>query len=157
MEIVKRVTTETAHIVRNAFSVRCSMSVHGHKLLWEIVLTGPIDKTSGMIIDFKALKPIKDFIDKFDHATILWKDEQEHIKQFFLDNFDRVVITQKNPTAENMSRLVLKVSNNILHEQFGADYLIKEVRVWETDTGCAIADEFDEDDNITLLQSRSGE
>jgi len=150
--ILKKYTTEMAHIVRNAYSQRCANSIHGHSVNWEVYVEGPILESTGMVIDFKQLQSIKNFIDRFDHSTILWNDEKPEIISFFQNNFERVVTTIKNPTAENMARLVLRAANVIIASEFGDEYLVKEVRVWETVTGCGIATEYDDDDIIATEQ-----
>lgn len=149
--IIKKFKTETAHIVRNAFTKRCQ-TLHGHSGLWELYVNGPISEETGMVIDFKALQPIKDLIDKFDHSTVLWSKEEETIKYFFLNNFSRILITNKNCTAENMARLVLKYSNEIIKENFGKEYSVVKVKLWETESGCAEATEYDENDIFSYEQ-----
>ncbi len=149
--IIKKITTETAHIVRNAATKRCQ-TFHGHRYQWEIYVDGPIDPETGMVLDFKLLKPIKDFINKFDHSTVLWDKEDETIKYFFLNNFSRILIMRKNCTAENMARLALKYTNEIIKKEFGENYSVSKVRVWETETGCAESTEYDENDIFIFEQ-----
>ena len=67
-------------------------------------------------MDFIELKPIKDFLDMFDHSAVLWEQEPiQDINTFFLDNFRRVVTMKKNPTAENMSALLAKYVLDLLN------------------------------------------
>lgn len=149
MEIIKKFKSETAHIVRNAFSKRCSFSVHGHQYLFEVGIEGPV-QSDGMVLDFKRLSPITTFIDLFDHSTILWQREKEEIKDFFKNNFNRVLIMEKNPTAENMVRLVAKFVSEWLKKEYSFCSL-SFVRIWETESGSARSSEFDEDDVFTFV------
>lgn len=145
--IVKTYVTETAHIVREAVSERCKYNIHGHSYTWEIIITGPIQE-NGMVLDFKQLKPIKDFIDNFDHACVFWSKEDPEILNFFLDKFKRVIIMEKNCTAENMSRIVHAL---VVDKFLGNNKSFKvSVRVWETATGSAISNESNSTDNCTF-------
>lgn len=150
VEIVKSFRTETAHIVRDAFSKRCAFSFHGHSYLWEVGIEGPVQE-DGMVIDFGRLSEIKKFIDIMDHASILWEKESEEIKKFFLKNFVRVLIMKKNITAENMVRLVHKFVTEWLVTTGIDDIHVTYVKAWETVTGSAITKEHDEDDVFTLI------
>lgn len=148
MKILKTFETETAHIVRDAVSERCKYNVHGHSYRWEVSITsGHFVQPNGMVLDFKELKPIKEFIDLFDHATVFWSEEDFKIIDFFRDNFKRVLVMEKNTTAENMARLLFKFTSNWLHVNYnGREIFVDHVGVWETRTGCGIAEEFDERD-----------
>lgn len=153
MVIKKIFKTETAHIVRNAYSNRCKYNIHGHSYKWIIHIEGPIDEKTGMIIDFKQLNPIKKYIDQFDHTTVLWKKEKKYIKDFFLKNFKRVIIMEQNPTAENMARLIYGfVSKWLITFSWDpttpyydrlSKFKVNLVEVWETETGCGVANNYD--------------
>ena len=56
MEIIKKFRSETAHIVRNAFSKHCAFSIHGHSYIYEVGISGKV-KDDGMVLDFKRLLP----------------------------------------------------------------------------------------------------
>jgi len=146
--IVKTYITETAHIVREAISERCKHNIHGHSYTWEILITGPIQQ-NGMVLDFKQLKPIKEFIDHFDHSCVFWSKEEPEILEFFLDKFKRVIIMNKNCTAENMARVVhALVVDKFLNNN--KNFKVS-VRVWETATGSAISNESDPSDSCTFF------
>jgi len=148
--ISKTYKTETAHIVRNAFSERCKFNVHGHSYKWVVHVKGHVNEKTGMVIDFGALKPIKDFIDQFDHAMVLWEKDDINFIQFFKDNTQRHIIMKKNTTAENMASLVYGFVEKWLVKKYlmHSNVYVQKVEVWETDTGRAIATSFDEDDII---------
>ena len=150
--ISKLYETETAHIVRNAVSRRCAMNFHGHSYKWEIFIDGPIDELDGMIIDFGNLKFVREFIDQFDHSMVLWSKERDDIIDFFKDNVERLIIMKKNPTAENMARLVHRQLSIMINEKFGSEYCISKVYVNETRTGKAIAECSDCKDYISFVK-----
>lgn len=155
MKIEKTFKSETSHIVRNAVSSRCAYNSHGHSYQYQVVIEGPVNNDTGMILDFKELKPIKEFIDKFDHASVLWERESKEFKDFFLKEFKRVIIMKKNCTAECMASLIHKFTQDWLDEAHSLPdfhpYKCVEVRVHETETGCAIADSSDENDVCVYL------
>lgn len=150
MKITKQFKSETAHIVRNAYSTRCAYSVHGHSYIYEVTIEGDVDSKCGMVLDFKRLSPIKELIDQFDHSTILWSEETPEVKDFFIQHFERVIIMNKNPTAENMVRLFSKEITEWLTEVEGT-YTLESIRIWETSTGSAEGSEYDEDDTINFI------
>jgi 6-pyruvoyltetrahydropterin/6-carboxytetrahydropterin synthase len=134
--------------VRLASSERCKYSIHGHSYKYHIKIQDnfPLGE-NGMVIDFIDLKPVKDFIDKLDHATVLWYHDELSFKEFFHNNCRRVIEMKKNTTAENMSRLVFRFVKDWLFQTYPNRKLtILEVKVWETETGCGIATSCDEED-----------
>lgn len=147
--IIKCYETETAHIVRGASSERCKFNVHGHSYKWEVEITGKINE-AGMVIDFIDLKPIREFIDQFDHAMVLWSKEDPNFINFFKENCRRVVIMNKNTTAENMASLVFNYIKNWLFSTYQLHMCIR-VSVWETRTGCGVATDCDSEDIIIPL------
>jgi|APSaa5957512622_1039677.scaffolds.fasta_scaffold96352_2 6-pyruvoyltetrahydropterin/6-carboxytetrahydropterin synthase len=158
MVISKTYKTETAHIVRNAYSTRCKFNVHGHSYKWIVHIRGEVNKKTGMVIDFGNLKSVKQFIDQFDHTMVLWKDDDPDFIQFFKSNVKRLIIMNKNTTAENMAALVYKFVDSWLKEEYmpktyvEMEYRVDKVEVWETETGRAIAASCDENDTITYKQ-----
>jgi 6-pyruvoyltetrahydropterin/6-carboxytetrahydropterin synthase len=147
--IQKKFTSETAHIVRNAVTKRCSENIHGHTFVWSVVIGGEINEETGMILDFKSLQPVKDFIDTFDHSTVFWNKEDTIIIEFFKANFKRVVITKKNPTAENMARLLLCFIDKWINSlNLKNSVYVDSVEIWETQNASATAFEYDENDVI---------
>ena len=148
MKITKTFKTETAHIVRDAFSERCKYNIHGHSYLWELTIEGNLDN-AGMVVDFGALSSIKKFVDKFDHSTVFWSREDQTVLSFFYDNFKRVITMMHNPTAENMARLLLKFANDQFAQMGWTNIKAHSVTVHETTTGRATAYEYNFDDVIS--------
>lgn len=143
ISISKIFKTETAHIVRNAISKRCKFNVHGHSYKWIVTIKGPINPETGMVLDFKELKPIGNFIDNFDHAMVLWGEDNPEFIDFFIKNTQRHLIMKKNPTAENMASLVHKFVVDWLTTNYGHEYFCKQIEVWETETGKATSTSHD--------------
>jgi 6-pyruvoyltetrahydropterin/6-carboxytetrahydropterin synthase len=151
MEIKKILKTETAHIVRDAVSTRCKYNIHGHSYKWIVHIQSQELKENGMVLDFKELEFIKQYIDMFDHSCVFYEGENKAILQFFRANFKRIIVMKHNPTAENMARLIHNYTNNCLR---GTPYTCPQVEVWETETGCGIAYDSDNDDIITKEYTR---
>ena len=153
MEITKKYRAEYAHIVRGAYSERCRYNVHGHSGLFEITLQSEELDSAGMVVDFGNLKPIKQLIDLFDHTMLLWEGENEEVKDFFKNNFERVIIMKQNTTAENMARVIADYAEEIVTTNFD-DVNIKSVTVHETATGRATKYAYETDaykDSFTFI------
>jgi len=145
--IHKTFITETAHIVRKASSTRCKFNIHGHSYKWIVHIKSKNLNSAGMVLDFKDMGKIGDFIDQFDHSVVFWSQEEHSILEFFFDNFKRVIVMQQNPTAENMARLIFQFCKGNLPT--GIE--VYKVEVWETAKGCAEATESDTTDVINHL------
>ena len=136
MNIVKKYEFEMAHIVRNAYTRRCSHSIHGHTYTAEIGLaqdhkrkldelkldvidsqfTDILDGAQ-MIVDFGHLKSfVKPFIDSFDHTTLLWSKDEPEVIEFFKNNFERVIIMPVSSSCEMMSMIFAYTINRLFDE-----------------------------------------
>lgn len=148
MKIRKLYKFESAHIVRDAISRRCSHSFHGHSGEVEVFLkSNHLDK-AGMVYDFGAMKElIGSFLDMFDHSVHLWEDEKPHIIEFFKQENERWVILPCNPTAENYALLFKDIINELLSQSEytngEGDVYCSGVRYHETRTGWAESDDND--------------
>lgn len=152
MKIRKEFKVESAHIVRNASSYRCSHSIHGHSAVIEVFLTGNKLDNAGMIYDFGLMKStIKEFIDSMDHCYILWKNDDENFKDFIKNNCDRWIELPFNPSAECLSLYLHFWINYILNHTRAnngeGDVRCCGVRYHETATGFAEScdDDFNDD------------
>lgn len=119
VKVSKSFTFESAHHLLN-YCGPCEFN-HGHSYSLEIVLYGPVNRDTGMVIDYKELKTIveKYVINVFDHATIN-------------DKMDC------NPTAENMLFFIW--------EKLEKEGLVKglyEVSLKETATSTATINKYD--------------
>lgn len=148
MKIRKLYKIESAHIVRGAYSQRCSHSYHGHSGIIEVFFKAKDLDNAGMVVDFGALKDVVgSFIDMFDHSVHLWKEDNKENIEFFKKNNQRYIILPCNPTAENYSILFRDCINELLdhlHLYEGLkDVYCSGVRYHETSTGYAESDEDD--------------
>lgn len=147
MKIRKLYRIESAHIVKNAYSQRCSHSYHGHSGVIEVFFKSDKLDNAGMIFDFGAMKTtIGSFLDMFDHSAHLWDKDEKGI-EFFSDVNERYIILPCNPTAENYCILFRDCINEILkksHKYSGAgEVKCIGVRYHETATGYAESEEDD--------------
>jgi 6-pyruvoyltetrahydropterin/6-carboxytetrahydropterin synthase len=87
---------------------------HGHNYIVEVLVSGPVDPETGMVVNMAALDDVvrTNVIARFDHANL----NLDHLFQ------NRV------PTTENLSRVVFALLKNALP----AGYL-ERVRVEETE------------------------
>ena len=88
---------------------------HGHNYLLDVTVRGPIDPTTGMVIDLSELKRIvgETVVDRFDHADL---------------NAD-ALFRGRVPTTENIAIAIW----DLLVPKLGAERLW-QVRVWEDAT-----------------------
>lgn len=83
VEVGKFFTFESAHHLLN-YCGPCE-NTHGHSYNLEIYLYGPVNRDTGMVIDYRELKTI--------------------VNKYVIDEYDHCIINEKmdcNPTAENM-------------------------------------------------------
>lgn len=142
MVIRKLYRVETAHIVRNCSTKKCSNSIHGHMGVIEIFLTSDKLDSGSMLVDFGLLKgPIHDFIDSFDHSLSLWCKESPEYLGYQSSWSDRNIILPVSPSAESYSLMFLFVIDKIIkNTQFNngeGNVQITSVRYHETITGYA--------------------
>lgn len=144
MKIRKEFRVESAHIVRNCFSHRCSHSLHGHSAVIEVVLNGTQLDNAQMLYDFGLMKgTVKEFVDSMDHCYILCSRDSEEFKNFIKSNCDRWIELPFNPSAEMLSVYLLKYIQHIIHRTItrnGEGLIdVDSVRYHETTTGWAEA------------------
>lgn len=153
--VTKTMYTETAHRLVDYPQGRCQ-HLHGHSYKWEVTVA-MINKDNdgldsrGMVLDFKDLKQVMmEYIDKYDHALILCKDDPlvEMCSKdplfskgglgYFLRSTagkdPRLFVMSFNPTAENLVNFVAKELNDAML-LLGA--YVKSVTVWETSSSSA--------------------
>lgn len=156
MVIRKEYKVESAHIVRNCTSHRCSHSIHGHSAVIEVMLEGKELDNAQMLYDFGLMKgTVKEFIDSMDHCYILCDRDTNEFKDFIKQNCDRWIELPFNPSAEMLSIFLFKNIQNILSRTLFSngediDLDVKSVRYHETTTGWAEAD-FQDVKNIWKL------
>ena len=148
MVIRKEFRVESAHIVRNCTSERCSHSIHGHSAVIELFFESDQLDNAQMVMDFGLMKTsIKQFIDSTDHCYLLCDKDKPEFKEFITKECDRYIMLPFNPSAEMLSLYIFKNVSNILNltnlvngEQ---NVKLKAVRYSETVTGYAECNEDD--------------
>ena len=149
MIIRKEFRVESAHIVRNCTSHRCSHSIHGHSAVIEVFLESNRLDNAQMVYDFGLMKgTVKQFVDSMDHCYLLCSKDSEEFKEFIKQNCDRWIELPFNPSAEMLSMYILHNVQRIIDRTIknnGEDPCLKvmSVRYHETTTGFAWA--FQED------------
>lgn len=144
MIIRKQFNVESAHIVRNCTSERCSHSIHGHSAVIELFFESDTLDNAQMVMDFGLMKgSIKQFIDSMDHCYLLCSKEEYDYKSFIKKECDRYIELPFNPSAEMLSTFILAGVNYIISKtQFNngeTDVRCVSVRYHETATGYAQA------------------
>lgn len=166
MKIRKEFTVESAHIVRNCTSHRCSHSIHGHSAKIEVFFESEYLDNAQMVYDFGLMKStIKEFIDSMDHSYLLCKHDGSQFKRFIKESCDRWIELPCNPTAEMLSVFIMNGINTIMKNtrtQNGECRSLRctAVRYHETSTGYAECDQSDVDrlrDNIMLSDTAFSE
>ena len=144
MKIRKEFRVESAHIVRNCTSHRCSHSVHGHSAVIEVMLEGRTLDNAQMLYDFGLMKgTVKEFIDSMDHCYILCSKDSQEFKDFIKANCERWIELPFNPSAEMLSVYLLNyiqhIFNMTIKNNGEGDVIVNSVRYHETTTGWAEA------------------
>lgn len=89
MDIYKIFTFEAAHHLPNVPEGHKCKRLHGHSFEVTLTVTGPVDDTSGWVIDFADVKAaFKPTLDRLDH--------------YYLNDIKGL----ENPTSENIARWI---------------------------------------------------
>ncbi len=133
-----------SHRVYDAYTRRCSHSIHGHSYKLELVLFGNVPDQAHMVMDFGFVKKyFHPFVDSFDHSHMLWyKPEIMEEIVFIQDNNERWIVAPFSSTAEMQAKMFMSYSIkaiNMLKEMKLIDQGVypASVIVHETDTGYA--------------------
>jgi queuosine biosynthesis protein QueD len=150
--ITKEFMVHYAHIVPNAYCEPCR-TIHGHSAKIAVHLCGRVDNKTGMIMDFKQLKEyISPVIDMFDHSVIL--NESDKHAEYFYKNFERVLLLNCDPTAENLSTILYKEINDVLLTKIQSTICsVFKVDFWETSSAYASCTN-DYDNTACITKSR---
>ncbi|MCC6493480.1 MAG: 6-carboxytetrahydropterin synthase [Pirellulales bacterium] len=101
--------------------------LHGHNGLAVIAIEGPELDDRGMLVDFSDIKSaVSTWIDQnLDHRMLLHRDDP--VVGLLQDMGEPVYLLDRNPTAENIARLIFEESAKL---QLSVP--IVEVKLWET-------------------------
>jgi len=122
MYTVKVITSfSAAHSLRN-YKGKCE-NVHGHNWRVEALVSSESLDSLGMVVDFSKLKKqLVDVIRKLDHSYLN----------------DSGYFSRHNPSSEEIAGFIFQKLKGKVGKQ-GAS--LKEIRVWETDSSCAVYNE----------------
>ena len=117
MKIGKHFEFEASHILPK-HPGKCGR-MHGHSYKLTVLVDGPVEKDSGMVIDFFAIKDIvkEEILNKYDHR---------HMNDYF-----------DNPTSENMAQEFFKVINEKLKKKTNGKVKLSSLRLYETSNSFA--------------------
>lgn len=104
--------------------------LHGHNARAVITLESSALDKRGMVKDFSELKRLVwEWLDsEIDHTLLLHKDDP--ILPLLQDSGERVRVTEENPTAEVIARMI--------YEYVAAkNFPVTDVTLWETETSYA--------------------
>jgi len=131
-KVRKRFKFECAHKLNSSYS-KCCQNVHGHGYICDVILSSTKLNDDGMVMDFGELKDkIQRIFDQYDHSTVVTDG-----LQYELPEGTSVVLSEGNPTAENMAKAIYHEIEKALNIDENSDIQLDKVVVHETDTGYA--------------------
>lgn len=128
LSITKKFRFEAAHAILN-YDGLCK-NIHGHSYELLVTVSGPKDKNTQMVMDFKLLKKIveEEFLHMADHALFLNK---HHPRATELDTYQgKKFMMDGEPTAENIIETIAALTRNKLP----AGIKLKKLRLYETES-----------------------
>jgi 6-pyruvoyltetrahydropterin/6-carboxytetrahydropterin synthase len=138
IRITKQFNFETAHALWN-YDGKCK-NIHGHTYKMFVTIIGEPNQNElspkyGMVMDFGDLKRIikENIIDIYDHTVILNRNAQTEKFKNIEQMFDRFIITDYQPTCENM---VIEFSE-IIKSKLPNNLSLHNLRLYETETSYA--------------------
>jgi 6-pyruvoyltetrahydropterin/6-carboxytetrahydropterin synthase len=69
-QIAKRFEFSAAHHLTGLRAGHPCAEPHGHNYDVELILSGPVDRSCGMVLDYLAMAPFKAYVDKLDHHDL---------------------------------------------------------------------------------------
>ena len=127
-QITKEISFCYGHRLIN-YNGKCA-NLHGHNGVAAITIESAKLDELGMVMDFSEIKTtISKWIDEtLDHRMLLHKDDPilPHMRQLN----ELVFVMDKNPTAENIARIIFDYANS-------KGYRVTDVKLWETPSSCA--------------------
>lgn len=108
VRVTKEFTFESAHVL-TGYDGLCSQ-IHGHSYRLFVTVIGipsvaENDPKRGMVMDFGVLKEIvkRLIVDRMDHSLVLRRDAADgELAGELKRHFDRIIVTDYQPTCENM-------------------------------------------------------
>jgi 6-pyruvoyltetrahydropterin/6-carboxytetrahydropterin synthase len=148
MIIRKLFKYEMSHRVVDAYTRRCSHSIHGHSYKLELLFQGNQPDDAQMVMDFGLVKKyFHPFVDSFDHAHAIWdgKDNTSEEVAYIKAHNERWITMPFSSTAEMQAKMFYtwgSIALNELHRKkiITNDVWMNGAIVHETDTGYALYD-----------------
>lgn len=136
MKLTCDFTFDAAHRILG-HSGKCAY-LHGHTYRLEVTVSAVELNALGMVMDFDDLRAVvkKAVLDRWDHATLLWKEDPLGlaITSAQSDAPEKVVALDSQPTAEVLTRLAFAA----IREALPAGITLERVAIWES-PGCGSA------------------
>lgn len=131
IRVTKEFRFEGAHALAG-YDGKCR-HIHGHSYRLFVTLKGDINQVqdhpkSGMVVDFSDLKKLVNelIVEPFDHALILRSDAA--LANEIMDNYCNVIITDFQPTCENLAQHFAK----LLKERLPEHLSLHSIKLYET-------------------------
>jgi len=121
--LYKEVQFDASHRLLH-YKGKCQ-NLHGHRWKAEVWMEGEPDVTTGIVIDFNAIKEV---IDRFDHQIML--NEADPIVAC-INKFQNVITTPGEPTSELLAALIRDELDAYCRAQ-EIDAVVTCVRLWES-------------------------
>lgn len=123
IRLTKEFSFEMAHTL-TGYDGACR-EIHGHSYKLFVTIKGepisdPSDPKYGMVMDFGDLKRIvgRLIVERFDHALVIRRTEQnDQFIQCLKQNFNKVEVTDYQPTCENMVSMFARIISSELPER----------------------------------------
>jgi 6-pyruvoyltetrahydropterin/6-carboxytetrahydropterin synthase len=121
--IYKEVQFDASHRLLH-YKGKCA-HLHGHRWKVEVWVEGEPDATTGILLDYNAIKEI---IGKFDHQIMLNAADP---MAACIEKFQRVITTPGEPTSELLAALILEELAGYCRTHH-IEATVTRVRVWES-------------------------
>jgi 6-pyruvoyltetrahydropterin/6-carboxytetrahydropterin synthase len=121
--IYKEVQFDASHRLLH-YKGKCA-NLHGHRWKVEVWVEGEPDATTGILLDYNAIKEI---IGKFDHQIMLNAADP---MAACIEKFQRVITTPGEPTSELLAALILEELAGYCRTHH-IEATVTRVRVWES-------------------------
>lgn len=124
--LYKEVQFDASHRLLH-YNGKCA-NLHGHRWKTEVWMEGEPDLTTGILIDYNAIRQI---IDRFDHQILL--NEADPIIPC-IKKHQQVITTPGEPTSELLAKLIRDDLEDYCRAQKISATVVK-IRIWES-PGC---------------------
>ena len=124
--LYKEVQFDASHRLIH-YKGKCA-NLHGHRWKAEVWMEGEPDTTTGILIDYNAIRQI---IDRFDHQILL--NEADPLVSC-IKEYQQVITTPGEPTSELLAVLIRDELDAYCRAQKISASVIK-IRIWES-PGC---------------------